>query len=309
MATKIKGIDISRYNGSIDFKKVKDSGIEFVMIRCGTGYGQRPCKDVKFETYYKQAKAAGLKVGTYFYSYAPSVTQARAEAAWVLDWIKGKQFDYPIVFDMEEQRVAKLGKAKVSAIAIAFCSVVEHAGYYVSIYSSKSWIESYYISEVYEQFDLWVAQWASKCTYEGSYGMWQYTDSGEVPGISGAVDMNYAYKDYASIIKNAGLNGFKKPEKVEPKPTKPTKPAEVKPEPVLKPKAIEAGDKLVLEDVKLYANSTTSKARKKPLSGVYYVYDGKLFGNRYRITNSPKRVGKKPVGLYVTGYINKEDVR
>lgn len=306
MSTKIKGIDISRYNGSIDFKKVKDSGIEFVMIRCGTGYGQRPCKDVKFETYYKLAKAAGLKVGTYFYSYAPSVTQARTEAAWVLDWIKGKQFDYPIVFDMEERGVAKLGKAKVSAIAIAFCSVVEHAGYYVSIYSSKSWIESYYIPEVYEQFDLWVAQWSSKCTYGGSYGMWQYTDSGKVPGISGAVDMNYAYKDYTSIIKNAGLNGFKKPAKVEPKPNKPVG---VKPKPIPKPKVVKAGDKLVLKNVKLYANSTTSKARKKLLSGVYYVYDGKLFGNRYRITNSPKRVGKKPVGLYVTGYINKEDAR
>ena len=306
MSTKIKGIDISRYNGSIDFKKVKDSGIEFVMIRCGTGYGQRPCKDVKFETYYKLAKAAGLKVGTYFYSYAPSVTQARTEAAWVLDWIKGKQFDYPVVFDMEERRVAKLGKAKVSAIAIAFCSVVEHAGYYVSIYSSKSWIESYYIPEVYEQFDLWVAQWSSECTYKGNYGMWQYTDSGKVPGIAGAVDMNYAYKDYASIIKNAGLNGFKKPAKVEPKPNKPVA---VKPKPAPKPKVIKAGDKLVLKNVKLYANSTTSKARKKLLSGVYYVYDGKLFGNRYRITNSPKRVGKKPVGLYVTGYINKEDAR
>ena len=306
MSTKIKGIDISRYNGSIDFKKVKDSGIEFVMIRCGTGYGQRPCKDVKFETYYKLAKAAGLKVGTYFYSYAPSVNQARTEAAWVLDWIKGKQFDYPIVFDMEERSVAKLGKAKVSAIAIAFCSVVEHAGYYVSIYSSKSWIESYYIPEVYEQFDLWVAQWASKCTYGGSYGMWQYTDSGKVPGIAGAVDMNYAYKDYASIIKNAGLNGFKKPAKVNPKPSKPV---DVKPKPVPKPKVIKAGDKLILKNIKLYANSTTSKARKKLLSGVYYVYDGKLFGNRYRITNSPKRVGKKPVGLYVTGYINKEDIR
>ena len=306
MSTKIKGIDISRYNGSIDFKKVKDSGIEFVMIRCGTGYGQRPCKDVKFETYYKLAKAAGLKVGTYFYSYALSVNQARTEAAWVLDWIKGKQFDYPIVFDMEERGVAKLGKAKVSAIAIAFCSVVEHAGYYVSIYSSKSWIESYYIPEVYELFDLWVAQWASKCTYGGSYGMWQYTDNGKVPGIAGAVDMNYAYKDYASIIKNAGLNGFKKPAKVNPKPNKPVA---VKPKPAPKPKVIKAGDKLVLKNIKLYANSTTSKARKKLLSGVYYVYDGKLFGNRYRITNSPKRVGKKPVGLYVTGYINKEDVR
>lgn len=300
MAITYKGIDVSRYQGSIDFNKVKASGIEFVMIRCGTGYSQKACKDVKFETYYKQAKAAGLKVGTYFYSYAATENQARIEAGWVLDFIKGKTFEYPVVFDMEERSVAKLGRAKISAIATAFCSTVEKAGYYVSIYSSKSWIESYYTADVLNKYDLWVAQWAPSCTYVGNYGMWQYTSDGTVPGINGRVDCNISYRDYPTIIKRAGLNGFKKatpapavPKPIAPKPT---------------PKAIEAGDKVVLKNVKLYVNSTTSKARKKPLSGTYYIYDGKKFGNRYRITNSPKRVNKKPVGLFVTGYVNKEDL-
>lgn len=302
MAITYKGIDVSRYQGSIDFNKVKASGVEFVMMRCGTGYNQKACKDVKFETYYKQAKAAGLKVGTYFYSYAATENQARLEASWVLNWIKDKQFEYPVVFDMEERSVAKLGRTKVSAIATAFCSLVEKAGYYVSIYSSKSWIESYYTADVLKKYDLWVAQWASKCTYTGGYGMWQYTSDGSVPGISGRVDCDIAYKNYPAIIKKAGLNGFKKapllPEPVAPKPAPAPAPA----------KTIKAGDKVVLKNVKLYANSTTTKASKKLLSGVYYIYDGQKFGNRYRITNSPKRVNKKPAGLYVTGYVNKEDL-
>ena len=300
MAITYKGIDVSRYQGSIDFNKVKASGIEFVMIRCGTGYNQKACKDVKFETYYKQAKAAGLKVGTYFYSYALTENQARIEAGWVLNWIKGKTFEYPVVYDMEERSQAKLGRAKISAIATAFCSTVEKAGYYVSIYSSKAWIESYYTADVLSKYNLWVAQWAPSCTYVGNYGMWQYTSDGTVSGINGRVDCNISYRDYSTIIKKAGLNGFKK---AAPAPAVP-KPAAPKPT----PKAIEAGDKVVLKNVKLYANSTTSKARKKPLSGTYYIYDGKKFGNRYRITNSPKRVNKKPVGLFVTGYVNKEDL-
>lgn len=302
MAITYKGIDVCRYQGSIDFNKVKASGIDFVMLRCGTGYGKKACKDVKFETYYKQAKAAGLKVGTYFYSYATTENQARIEAGWVLDFIKGKTFEYPVVFDMEEPSQAKLGRTKISAIATAFCSTVEKAGYYVSIYSSKSWVESYYTADVLNRYDIWLAQWAPSCTYVGDYGIWQYTSTGAVPGIKGDVDRNISYKNYPAIIQKAGLNGFKK---AAPAPAVP-KPAAPKPAPT--PKAIEAGDKVVLKNVKLYANSTTSKARKKPLSGTYYIYDGKKFGNRYRITNSPKRVNKKPVGLFVTGYVNKEDL-
>ena len=306
MAITYKGIDVSRYQGSINFNKVKASGIEFVMIRCGTGYNQKACKDVKFETYYKQAKAAGLKVGAYFYSYAATENHARREASWVLDWIKGKVFDYPIVFDMEERSVAKLGKTKISAIATAFCSTVEKAGYYVSIYSSKSWIESYYTADVLNKYDLWVAQWAPSCTYAGSYGMWQYTADGVIPGISGRVDCNISYKDYPTIIKKAGLNGYKQAPVNTPAVPKPVTPKPVTPKPT--PKTIKAGDRVVLIGVKLYANSTTTKARKKPLSGTYYIYDGQKFGNRYRITNSPSRVNKKPAGLFVTGYVNKEDL-
>jgi GH25 family lysozyme M1 (1,4-beta-N-acetylmuramidase) len=307
MANKVyKGIDVSRYQGSINFNKVKADGIDFVMIRCGTGYGQKACKDIKFETYYKQAKAAGLKVGTYFYSYAATARQASFEASWMHSWIKDKQFEFPVVFDMEERSVAKLGRAKVSEIANAFCKTAEDSGYYVAIYSSKSWIESYYTEDILKKYDMWVAQWSSKCTYAGAYGMWQYTSTGSADGVNGGVDMNYAYKDYPAIIKAAGLNGFIKPV------TKPmTKPI-VRPIPPITPKpkfpkTIKAGDKVVLKNAKLYANSTTSKASKKALSGTYYIYDGKLFGNRYRITNSPKRVNKKPAALFVTGYINKED--
>jgi GH25 family lysozyme M1 (1,4-beta-N-acetylmuramidase) len=308
MAKSFKGIDVSRYQGSIDFNKVKRAGIEFVMIRCGTGYGQKACKDVKFETYYKQAKTAGLKVGTYFYSYAASEKQARLEASWVLEWLKDKGFEYPIVFDMEERSVAKLGKAKVSAIATAFCDTIEKAGYYVSIYSSKSWIESYYTEDVLKKYDLWVAQWARKCTYAGSYGMWQYTSSGDVDGINGRVDCNIAYKDYFSIIKNAGLNGYKKSTKPSSSAATPAKPVPTSPAAKPAPKTINAGDKVILKNTKLYANASTGKAQKKLISGTYYIYDGKPFGNRYRITNHPQRVGKKPVGLFVTGYVNKEDL-
>lgn len=303
MAITYKGIDVCRYQGSIDFNKVKASGVDFVMLRCGTGYGKKACKDVKFETYYKQAKAAGLKVGAYFYSYATTENHARMEAGWMLDWLKGKVFEYPVVFDMEEPSQAKLGRTKISAIATAFCSTVEKAGYYVSIYSSKSWVESYYTAGVLSKYDLWMAQWAPKCTYVGNYGIWQYTSTGAVPGIKGDVDCDISYKDYPTIIKRAGLNGFKKT--VTPVAPKPATPA---PKPTPKPKTIEAGDKVVLKNVKLYANYSTSKARKKPISGTYYIYDGKKFGNRYRITNSPKRVNKKPIGLFVTGYVNKEDL-
>lgn len=308
MAKTFKGIDVSRYQGSIDFNKVKAAGIEFVMIRCGTGYGQKACKDVKFETYYKQAKAAGLKVGTYFYSYATTVRQASFEASWVHNWIKDKQFEYPVVFDMEDRSVSKLGSTKISAIADAFCSTIEAAGYYVSIYSSKSWIESYYTGALLDKYDLWVAQWASECTYKGTYGMWQYSSTGHVDGVTGNVDLDIAYKDYPAIIKAAGLNGF--PKSVTKPITKPiTAPI---PKPVAKPApapvTLKAGDKVTLKGVKLYSNYKTTKASKKLITGTYYIYDGVAYGNRYRITNSAKRVNKKPAGFYVTGYVDKGDL-
>ena len=306
MAKKIKGIDVSRYQGSIDFNKVKAAGIEFVMMRCGTGYRQNACKDVKFETYYKQAKAAGLKVGTYFYSYALTEKQARTEAAWVLDWIKGKRFEYPVVFDIEDKTQANLGVKTISNLIRAFCEIIEDAGYFVSVYSNLDWLRNRIDADCKSRYDIWLAQWASKPTYTGQFGMWQYSATGNVNGISGPVDLDIAYKDYPTIIKAAGLNGFPKTAtKPAAKPTVPAAPVE---KPAPKPVVLKAGDKVTLNGVKLYSNYKTAKAQKQLLTGTYYIYDGVAFGNRYRITNSAKRVNKKPAGLFVTGYVDKEDL-
>ena len=225
------GIDVSKYQGNIDFKKVKSDGNDFVILRVGTGYGQEFYLDSKFETNYKNAKAAKLNVGAYFYSYARNEAEAEQEAKWVLNAIKGKQFEYPIWFDMEEKSVAKLGKTVCSNIADTFCSLVEKSGYYVGIYASKSWLTSYFNDDIFKKYDIWVAQWSSKCTFRKNYGLWQYSSEGKVNGISGNVDLDKSYTDYPSIIKKANLNGFKaaadtqNENKAPAKPVTSTKPA------------------------------------------------------------------------------------
>lgn len=205
----VKGIDVSQYQGSIDFEKVKAAGIGYVMIRAGYGrYASQ--KDPCFEANYKGAKAAGLPVGVYWYSYAKTEAEARQEAAVCLEIIKGKQFEYPIYFDLEESSQFRLGKSACSGMVSAFCSELEKAGYFAGLYISRSPLQTYITSEVANRYALWIAEYASRCNYSGSYGMWQYSSSGTVPGISGKVDMDYCYEDYPTLIKTAGLNGYKK---------------------------------------------------------------------------------------------------
>lgn len=207
--TKIKGIDVSRNQGAIDFAKVKASGVDFVMLRIGTGYGQKFNLDAKFKTYYTNAKANGLKIGCYFYSYAKTVARAKAEANEVLNAMKGYSFDYPICFDIEDVTQMKLGKSLITEICHTWLSIVESAGYYASIYTNPDWLRNRIDKSVIDKYDLWLAQWDAK---QPAYkcGMWQKSSKGSVNGIKGNVDMDISYKDYATLIKNAGLNGFKK---------------------------------------------------------------------------------------------------
>lgn len=138
MAT-FKGIDVSKHQGVIDWKKVKSDGIQFAMIRAG--YGRfADQKDPKFSANYSGAKSAGVKVGAYHYSYATTVEQAKQEAETFLSWIKGKTFDYPVAFDIEDKTQAGLGKQLISDMIRAFCETVEAAGYYVCIYANKDWL-------------------------------------------------------------------------------------------------------------------------------------------------------------------------
>lgn len=198
-----KGIDVSKHNGAIDWNKVKAAGVQFAMLRAGYGRYDNQ-KDEQFEANYAGATAAGIPVGAYHYSYATNAEQAKQEAEVFLGWIKGKTLTYPVAFDIEDAKQANLGTQVISDIIRAFCETVETAGYYVVVYANKDWLTNRIDADCKSRYDIWLAQWTSKPTYSGSYGIWQYTSDGAVDGISGRVDMNIAYKDYPSIIAGMG---------------------------------------------------------------------------------------------------------
>jgi GH25 family lysozyme M1 (1,4-beta-N-acetylmuramidase) len=209
----LKGIDISKHDGTIDFRKVKESGLtDFAVIRAG--YGRLISqKDVKFEEFYKGCKENNIPVGAYWYSYAKSVSEIQTEARVFLEVIKGKQFEYPVYLDFEEKSQFALGKATCSAMAKAFLEILEDAGYYAGLYSSKSHLENYFSEEILTRYTVWVAHYGvQKTSYKYPYDIWQYSESGSVPGINHKCDLNYCYKeDFPEIIRKAGLNGFTKP--------------------------------------------------------------------------------------------------
>ena len=203
------GIDVSRWQGQIDWKNVRT---DFAIIQAGFGR-EISQKDIQFEANYNGCKANNIPCGAYWYSYAQTPQDAEKEADTCLKIINGKKFEYPIYYDVEEQAVLNLGKAKVSAIIRAFLKKVEAAGYFVGLYMAASHLNSYVEDDIKNRYAVWVAHiGTNKPSYSGSYGMWQYSWTGKVNGISGDVDTDYAYVDYPAIIKNAGLNGFKKPE-------------------------------------------------------------------------------------------------
>ena len=207
---QMKGIDVSQWQGTeINFNKVKAAGYSFVIIRAGYGRSAGQ-KDPCFETNYKKAKAAGLKVGAYWYSYADSADDARTEAAAFISIIRGKTFEMPLYFDLEEQKQFARGRAFCSELVKAFCNELEAAGFWAGLYISRSYLQNYITTEVANRYALWVAEYNSRCNYGGTYGMWQYSSTGRVDGINTDVDLNYCYIDYPAEIVAAGLNGYKK---------------------------------------------------------------------------------------------------
>lgn len=204
----IKGIDVSAWQGNIDWQKVKESGIKFAILKAG-GSDDGFYKDSKFEQNYKGAKAAGIPVGAYYFVGKGCISAAdgKADAERFIAQLKGKQFEYPVYMDCEVTPPAS--KKGATDAAIAFCEALEKAGYYAGIYGSTySTFESRLDDSRLKRFAHWVAQYASRCTYDGEVGIWQYASNGYVAGIGGNVDMNYAYVDYPSIIKKLGENGY-----------------------------------------------------------------------------------------------------
>lgn len=212
------GIDVSKYQPQVNWKDVKAAGKNFAFIRLGwAGWAGELNIDSMAHSHIKAAKAAGVNVGVYVYSYCKNVESAKLAAQRTIAEIKAYDvLEYPIAFDIEDTSESgtpyqKLGKSLNTSIVTAFLNEIELAGYYGILYTYKSFAENYLNMADLNKYDLWLAQYANTCTYAGQYSIWQYAgDSGRCNGVTGACDLNISYKDYAAVIRNTGLNGYAK---------------------------------------------------------------------------------------------------
>ena len=201
----LKGIDVSVWQGSIDWSKTKDV-IDFALLRAG--YGKLSSqKDARFEEYYAACEKYGIPKGAYWFSYATTREEAVQEAKACAACLKGKKFEYPILFDMEHS--SQQNKAITSAIIPGFCETLKSLGYYVGIYTYYSFITNFVNSSVYAGYDLAMAQYSSTLSWKGDKAFWQYSEKGSISGITGTVDLDYCYvNNYPEKIKSLGLNGY-----------------------------------------------------------------------------------------------------
>ena len=192
-----KGIDVSKWNGDIDWKSVKDAGADYVIIRAGFGSST---VDEKFYQNIKGARDAGLKIGIYWFSYATSVEKAKAEAQKCIEVISEfkENITYPVFFDYEyasrdyaEKQGVTVTKELATEMANTFINTIKSAGYPTGLYTNKDFGNKYFSEDIINSNNLWVAQYANKNTYGRAYDMWQYTEKGKIAGVSGDVDLNY----------------------------------------------------------------------------------------------------------------------
>ncbi len=201
----LRGIDVSSYQGRIDWTKVKPY-IDFAIIRCGYGNDLEIQDDVYYERNVRECTRLGIPFGVYLYSYATNLDDARSEVRHTLRLIKDKKLEYPVFLDVESKRQMALPKSDLTEIVKYYCESLQNEGYYVGIYSSLDRFRSNLDSKELDLYDKWVAEWGDTFNYNGKAGMWQNTSYDEIPGIRGRVDGDYAFYDYPKIIKEAGLN-------------------------------------------------------------------------------------------------------
>ena len=186
----LKGIDVSYWQGKIDWKKVKAAGVDFAIIRCAYGSNKSSQDDSKFAANVKGCIAYGIPYGVYLYAHANTVSEAKDEADHAIRILKANKCkpDYPVYYDLEDRDVAKASNATICKIANAFCSKLKNAGYPSGVYANLNWWNNKLSG--FSGYDKWVAQWAKSCDYKKSYSIWQCTSSTTVSGISGRVDAN-----------------------------------------------------------------------------------------------------------------------
>lgn len=217
------GIDVSKWNGAIDWDTVKPQ-IDFAIIRCGYGKNIESQDDPYWYTNANACRDRGIPFGSYLYAHATSVEAAISEAEHAIRLLNGYKLDYPVFYDMEDEDQVNLAPSLLFEIFDAWAKKIKEAGYYPAYYSNTNWKNNYLTDPRFEQYDHWVAAYSSSLKYTGPYTMWQYTSDGVVAGSSARTDMNYCYVDYPSIINPAP----------EPEPEEPDIPSEPE-EPTIDP--------------------------------------------------------------------------
>lgn len=194
-----RGIDVSKYQGEIDWEKVKEDDVSFAIIRCGYGQDMESQDDPYWKRNADACTELNIPFGVYIYSYATTVEGAIGEANHVLRLVNDYKLSYPIFYDLENDSQKALSTEQLGAMAKAFCDTIEGAGYKAGIYANKSWWTNYLTDSVFESWDRWVAQYASACTYSGNYKIWQCTKTGSINGISGNVDIDFLIGDRNTV--------------------------------------------------------------------------------------------------------------
>ena len=292
------GVDISKYQGNFNMTQAKKEGVNFVIIRGG---GRDNTGDLYvdscFKNNYNNAIKNGLHVGVYWFSIAECNADMLEEMQYFYNnCINGYKYDMPIMIDVEHQKMLNLSKRFLTDIIKCGCEYLEKLNCFVGVYSSAHYFNAYMFDTELTQYMHWVASWTREIQYKNAYGMWQYqggtrvTETNIVANV--VCDKDFCYVDYPTIIKKIGCNGYSKITPIQKPISKPT----AKPTP--------KNNALHLKDTKLYSNAFT-KTVTKEITGDYYIYDNKIINGRIRITNSVDKINKKPIGVNVTGFINK----
>ena len=224
-----EGLDISEHQAGIKLQDIKNAGFDYVILRAGVKLNAGSNRiDKNFEDFYKQARAAGLDIGAYYYSQAKSVAEAKEEARCFLEYIKGKKFEYPLYLDFESSAVKEAinsNASKAVEICYAFMDTMRDAGYLVGLYGYAGWFDPGYSSnwmaskldnDIGKKYEFWMANYFNNmlpentktANYKNKYGMYQYTSSKTISGWGKDLDHNVCYKDYPAIVKQYGFNGY-----------------------------------------------------------------------------------------------------
>ena len=205
----MKGLDVSEFQGEVDWERVKAAGYQFAMLRAGYGFST---VDKQFKRNASECNRIGLPIGAYWFCYAISPQTAVQEADGCISTISGYRLDYPVCYDIEHASVAYAAGEGVTMTANlaknlvqSFCNRIEAKGYYAMFYTNKNFLDTYLGSSLPGRYAFWYARYND--SFDGTNcGIWQYSSQGNVPGISGNVDLDEGFIDYAPVIKSAGLN-------------------------------------------------------------------------------------------------------